>query len=59
MSAFSGICLLVGLTSALYLSNSLIISMLFLYKSFKSILLPSLSALMGAPYFNSRRTISI
>lgn len=58
IAAFSGICLLAELTSALYLSNSLMVSALPLYKSFKSTLLPSLSTLIGAPCSSSRRTTS-
>jgi len=59
MAAFSRIYLLIGLTSAPYLSNSLTISVLPLYESSKSTLLHSLGALMGAPCSSSRRTISI
>ena len=56
---FSGMCLLVGLTSAPYLSSSLTISVLAFYESFKNTLSPSLSTLMGVPCFNNRRTTFI
>ena len=59
IAAFSGMRPLVGLTSAPYLSNSLTVSALPFYKSSESTLSPSLGALMGAPCFSSRRTISI
>ena len=59
MAAFSEMYLLVDLTSALYLSNSLMVFALPLYKSSESMLLPSFSMLMGAPCSSSRRTTSI
>ena len=58
MAAFSRIYLLIGLTSAPYLSNSLTISALPFYKSFKSILSPSFKTLMGAPCSSSRQITS-
>ena len=59
MAIFSKMRLLIGLTSAPYLSSSLTISALAFYKSSKSTLSPSLSTLMGVPCFSNRQTISI
>ena len=59
MAIFSGMRLLVGLILALYSSNSLTISALTLYKSSKSTLSPSLTALMGVPFSSNRLTTAI